>query len=367
MKPRHQVSKAAIELIKRFEGYRRKAARLPDGRWTVGYGHTLTARETSEVSEEDAEALLLYDLIEVAHAVNEMTFAPISKHQFDALCAFVFNVGVENFRTSTVLRRLNEGGTLQAAAAMELWRKADVNGERIVIDALVRRRAAEKLLFLTPPDGWVRTSTPMLPPKLDYDAVDEFALRAAPGFDVVEDAPDPEPEPLGEPGFEAPSETASERAAAAVGAKLEQIFPEPEGPAGPVLRLTPAPEFDLDAAAPDPVEPDVKQEGPTLFDVAPPAQTVRSEALTAINPSPVQRKADGDGARGWTQGLGPLVLAAVGMALAGGSLFWSLYADGGAGGLDPRLVGMIGAPLGLLVSTFGIYLTLRRLSGADAD
>jgi len=45
MKPRHRVSRAAIELITRFEGYRRKAAQLPDGRWMIGYGHTLTARK----------------------------------------------------------------------------------------------------------------------------------------------------------------------------------------------------------------------------------------------------------------------------------------------------------------------------------
>src|SRR3989338_247541 len=62
MKSRHQVSRAAIELIKSFEGYRRKAAQLPDGRWTIGYGHTLTARQGAEVSEADAEALLMYDL-----------------------------------------------------------------------------------------------------------------------------------------------------------------------------------------------------------------------------------------------------------------------------------------------------------------
>ena len=85
MKPRHQVSPTAIEMIKRFEGYRRKAARLPDGRWTLGYGHVLTAREGAEVSEQDAEALLLYDLIAVAHAVNELTLTPLTQNQFDAL------------------------------------------------------------------------------------------------------------------------------------------------------------------------------------------------------------------------------------------------------------------------------------------
>jgi len=40
MKPRAQVSRAAIALIKRFEGFRDKAAQMPDGRWTLGYGHT---------------------------------------------------------------------------------------------------------------------------------------------------------------------------------------------------------------------------------------------------------------------------------------------------------------------------------------
>ena len=103
MTPRHKVSKAAVELIKTFEGYRSKAAQLPDGRWTIGFGHTLTAREGAQVSEQDAEALLLYDLIAIAHAVNEQTFTPLTQNQFDALCCFAFNIGVDNFRRSSVL------------------------------------------------------------------------------------------------------------------------------------------------------------------------------------------------------------------------------------------------------------------------
>ncbi|HEY9217657.1 MAG TPA: lysozyme, partial [Phenylobacterium sp.] len=171
MKPRHQVSRAAIELIQRFEGFRERAAQLPDGRWTIGYGHTLTARQGAYVSERDAEALLMYDLISVAHAVNEHVFAPLTQNQFDALCAFAFNIGLPAFRTSGVLMLLNEGQPLQAACAMELWRKADFEGERIVVDALVRRRAAEKNLFLTPPDGFVPAPTPLLTPKVDADGL----------------------------------------------------------------------------------------------------------------------------------------------------------------------------------------------------
>ena len=155
MRPRLSVSRSAVELIKAFEGFRPKAARLDDGRWTIGYGHTLTTREGAEINEADAEALLLYDMISASHAVNEFVFAPLTQNQFDALVSFVFNIGVRSFRGSPTLRRLNEGRPLEAAMAMELWRKADLEGERIVIDALVRRRAAEKALFLKPGGGWV--------------------------------------------------------------------------------------------------------------------------------------------------------------------------------------------------------------------
>jgi lysozyme len=171
MQPRHRVSRTAIDLIKRFEGYRRKAAELPDGRWTIGHGHTLTARQGAEVSEEDAEALLLYDLIGIAHAINESVFIALSQNQFDALACFAFSIGLDNFHRSGVLRRINEGASVQAACAMGQWRRAEIGGERIVVDALVRRRAVETSLFLTPDDGvWIAAPSPILKPLLDSEA-----------------------------------------------------------------------------------------------------------------------------------------------------------------------------------------------------
>ena len=243
MKPRHQVSRAAIELIKTFEGYRQRAAQLPDGRWTIGYGHTLTARQGAEVSPADAEALLMYDLIAVAHAVNEHSYTPLTQNQFDSLCCFAFNIGVDNFRRSSVLRRVNEGQMLQAACAMEMWRKADFEGERIVIDALVRRRAAEKTLFLTPANGWIPAPSPVLAPKVDYDAVNSVprqaptALTTATSGERISVVRDDTPQPQPEPQPDVP--LASEIAAADVGARLEQLMPEP---APVVVEAAPEPE-----------------------------------------------------------------------------------------------------------------------------
>jgi lysozyme len=170
---RRQVSRAAIELVARFEGFRRKAGQLPDGRWTVGYGHTQSAREGAVVSEADAEALLIYDLMGVAAALDELIYAPLTQNQFDALAAFAFSVGLPAFRESDVLKHVNQGAMIQAAYAIELWRRAEFAGESLVIDALVRRRAAEKLLFLTPPqDAWPAAPSAMLRPQFDSQTPD---------------------------------------------------------------------------------------------------------------------------------------------------------------------------------------------------
>lgn len=165
-----RISRAGLELIKSFEGLRRKAARLPGGRYVVGYGHIRSAREGAEVDEADAEALLRYDLLPIEAAVNDWAHAPLTQNQFDALASFSFNIGLRTFRRSDVLRRVNEGAFLQAAAALDAWRRVDLDGEPVIVDALVRRRAVEKALFLTPAEGQAPAPSAVLKPKLDTGA-----------------------------------------------------------------------------------------------------------------------------------------------------------------------------------------------------
>ncbi len=165
-----RVTPAALELVKGFEGYRARAAALPHGGWVIGHGHTLTAREGAVVSEADAAALLLYDLSGVARAVEAALLAPVSVPQFEALVSFAFNVGPQAFAASSVVRRVNEGAYLQAAAALELWRRADFDGDALVVDALVRRRAAEKAHFLRPPGGFSPAPSPLIRPLFDHAA-----------------------------------------------------------------------------------------------------------------------------------------------------------------------------------------------------
>lgn len=321
MKPRYQVSRTAIELIKRFEGYRQKSAQLADGRWTIGYGHTLTARAGAEVSEQDAEALLLYDLIAVAHSVNEWTYTPLTQNQFDSLCAFAFNIGVDNFRRSSVLRRVNEGQLLQAACAMELWRKADFEGERIVIDALVRRRSAEKTLFLTPTHGWVPAPSPILRPNVDMDAAgvvpretpmalkapmdgpraiveretDVVAPHAAPVLPVEAVGPvtvaTPQPAPPLVPVVPEEEMSPTQTAAASVTSRLSSIFrdttaeqPAPQAPFEPAPLVEPAREPRAPAPAPVEAAPQPVFAPPAAPPPAAPVAMARGDRAFVLTP-----------------------------------------------------------------------------------
>ena len=245
MNPRYKVSRAGIDLLKDFEGFRRESARLPDGRWTIGYGHTKSARAGVTISEADASALLQYDLIEVVAAVNDLVFTPITQNQFDSLVCFAFNVGLDGFRTSTVLRRINEGAMLQAAWSLEMWRKAEFEGHEFVVDALVRRRAAEKALFLTPADGWVAAPSPVLPPRIDDEVcrsipkdkpVDLKASLVGTTATIVRE--DSSASPAQTESTAEPLPVAPVLAAAAAGAVV--FAPEPEPEAATQLE-TPAP------------------------------------------------------------------------------------------------------------------------------
>jgi lysozyme len=237
MNARYQATRAAIDLIKRFEGFRAKAAELPGGRWTIGYGHTKSARPGAVISEADADALLIYDVAAVTAAINQWVFSPLTQHQFDALTAFVFNIGLPNFRRSSVLRRLNEGSYLQAACAMEMWRTADFEGERIVIDALVRRRSAEMALFLTPMEGHIPVPSLVVVPR-----VDEQQARTAPLQTTEVETPLDTAIAAAVRAEDAEPASAAMAAAAAISARLNALLHDgaPEREAAPEVQPEPA-------------------------------------------------------------------------------------------------------------------------------
>ena len=72
-----------------------------------------------------------------------MVKVALDQSQFDALTAWIYNLGPTNFKDSTLLRVLNEGRYNEVPQEIKRWNKA--NGQ--VLNGLIKRREAEALLF----------------------------------------------------------------------------------------------------------------------------------------------------------------------------------------------------------------------------
>jgi lysozyme len=142
-----KTSQRGIDLIKSFEGLRLSAYQDAVGVWTIGYGHTRSARAGMRIDHDEAERWLRQDLYQFEDCVDELVDVALSQAQFDAIVSFAFNVGCGALHGSTFLRRLNAGRYDEAAAEFMRWIHA---GGR-PLDGLRRRRRAERELFESEP------------------------------------------------------------------------------------------------------------------------------------------------------------------------------------------------------------------------
>ena len=140
-----RTSRKGIEFIKAHEGLRLDAYLCPAGVPTIGYGHTYNVKMGDRITEEQAEKFLIDDLAVAEREVNRYGF-DLTQNQFDALVSFVFNVGVGNFRSSTLLKRLKANpNDPDIANQFKRW----VYGNGKVLPGLVRRRNEEAKLYFT--------------------------------------------------------------------------------------------------------------------------------------------------------------------------------------------------------------------------
>jgi lysozyme len=138
-------SSNALDVIKNFEGFSATPYRDAQG-WSIGYGHFILPGETFTVIDEtQATDLLKNDVAIASAAVRDNVSVPLSQNQFDALVSFVYNIGVGNFRGSTLLKKLNAGDYSGAANEFARWDRSQ--GE--VLAVLEMRRAQERDLFMT--------------------------------------------------------------------------------------------------------------------------------------------------------------------------------------------------------------------------
>lgn len=133
------------ELIQKWEGLRLTAYLCPAGIPTIGYGHTKGVRLGDICTQGQAEEWLTEDMQGAEAGIKRCLSIPVSRNQMEALVSFVFNLGIGNLKSSTLLKYLNQGEFEQAANQFVRWNKA--KGKELA--GLTNRRLDEKQLFLS--------------------------------------------------------------------------------------------------------------------------------------------------------------------------------------------------------------------------
>ena len=147
------MSQAGYTVLYEFErGPNGRAALVPYvddvGVSTIGWGHAIKAGESfTRITEQQAQELLVKDVAIFERAVRAYVKVPLKQCQFDALVCWTFNFGETRLRKSTLLQKINAGDFKGAHAEFAKWNKGTVNGQSVVLNGLVRRRAMEAALF----------------------------------------------------------------------------------------------------------------------------------------------------------------------------------------------------------------------------
>ena len=306
MTPRLKSTRAARDLIKAHEPFLAEAERRGK-RWTVGYGHTASAKEGVTLKPEDADLLLIYDVMRAEQTIDASVGAEMAAPMRDALVSFALSVGLRAFKVSDVARLARAGRHRDAAAAIETWVRADQDGRLVVSDRLVTRRAAEKALYLSGlEDSAAHVDAPSVASEPEPQPQPEPEPEPASGADsehstdtpseapvaepapsqLADEQPEPEPEPEAEPLAEAEAESGpepEEQDASSGWVELDIAFETPDEEAAIESLVEPdsdAPENDAQA---DELDAESETVEPEMVEAeASDAEPVETQALSEL-------------------------------------------------------------------------------------
>jgi lysozyme len=137
------------------------------GVWNIAYGHKIGGAEVLGRSKifngltlYEANQLILSDISPIESTLNEKLVIPLSEYsdvipliinqnRFDALCIFIYNIGIKAFLNSHVYGFLMEYEAENACTYWLQWCHAldPITHQEVVVEGLENRRKKEVELF----------------------------------------------------------------------------------------------------------------------------------------------------------------------------------------------------------------------------
>ena len=139
-----KTGKNGLQLIKSFEGLRLDSYKCPAGVWTIGYGHTKGVKPNMVIDQSMADDYLVEDIAPIERHLNKMGIN-FRQEEFDALVSWIFNLGLGNFQSSTLYKKiLADAPDEEITDQIVKW----VNAGGKPLLGLKKRRVAEANLWL---------------------------------------------------------------------------------------------------------------------------------------------------------------------------------------------------------------------------
>lgn len=137
------------KLIQQFEGLKLNAYKDSAGIPTIGYGNITYIDGTKvkmgdSITHEKADQTFKYYADKFAKEVDKYVLASVNQNQFNSMVSFAYNIGINAFKNSTLLKKVNNN-SCDPTIKNEFLRWVNAGGKRI--QGLVNRRIKESELY----------------------------------------------------------------------------------------------------------------------------------------------------------------------------------------------------------------------------
>jgi lysozyme len=139
------ISEKGKQSLKKYEALYLEAYQDTSGVWTIGYGNTFyedgtKVKEGDVITENRANKLFENIVAKFSANVLKLISQRLTQNQFDSIVSLAYNIGVNAFKKSTVLKKININPADRSITDYFLvWNKSAGKVSR----GLINRRKAE--------------------------------------------------------------------------------------------------------------------------------------------------------------------------------------------------------------------------------